>query len=142
MRFASLFILRPKSGSKLPRSKSLFVIRNYRDCRIRFYSMMAPTNRLKGAQNGYPTGSKDARLPPDGLGKRHDRGSTIFRNYGASLCATAFLWILPDAVRGICSTTWIFLGHLKSARRSRQNAMSSVSVAGARSFTAASTSSP
>src|ERR1700682_3638635 len=45
--------------------------------------------------------------------------------------ATARRWILPVAVRGMDSTVCIFLGHLKSARCSRQKAKSAASSCGA-----------
>src|SRR5205807_1005415 len=56
--------------------------------------------------------------------------------------ATARRWILPVAVRGMVSTMWTFLGHLKSASRSRQYASSKTSDWGSRKTTATSTSSP
>src|SRR5258708_6747394 len=56
--------------------------------------------------------------------------------------ATARRWILPVAVRGMVSTMCIFLGHLKSARCSRQKARSAASSFGSRSTTATATSSP
>src|SRR5580704_17470679 len=48
--------------------------------------------------------------------------------FPASAVATAPRWILPVAVRGMVSTIYTFLGHLKSASRSRQYARITASV--------------
>src|ERR1043166_383724 len=62
--------------------------------------------------------------------------------FPARAVATAPRWIFPVAVRGIVSTMYHFLGHLKSASRSRQCARIADSLCGSRSPTAAPTSPP
>src|SRR5258706_9863350 len=56
--------------------------------------------------------------------------------------ATRRRWILPVAVRGISSRTWIVAGTLNAASRSRQCPISSAAPACADRVTAADTSSP
>src|SRR5258706_11090725 len=89
-------------------------------------------------------GQRGTHIRADGPGAEHGElhgwaGPSVLV---VTCSATRRRWILPVAVRGISSRTWIVAGTLNAASRSRQCPISSAAPACADRVTAADTSSP